>query len=223
MAELDRLHHLVLGNLVPAALDHHQLGFAADIDQVQVAVQPLLVGRVDQQLAFDARYPHRADRPVPGNVRDRQGRRRAVDGENVGVVHPVGAEQDGDDLGIVVVAVREQRTDRAIGHARGEDLFLGRPAFALEITAREFAGRGGFLAVIDREREEIQVFSWLGAGGGGDQDHRVTVLDGDGAAGLLGQFAGFNTKGCIPNRGLDSLMHTNRSFPAAGERIGLME
>ena len=112
--------------------------------------------------------------------------------EDVGVVFTIGAEQDGDDLGVVEITLREQRTQRAVRHAAGEDFLFGGAAFALEVTTGEHAGGGGFFLVFHGEREPgLAVFD-LGGGNGGDEDDGVTAADGDGTVGEFGEFAGFD-------------------------------
>ena len=60
------------------------------------------------------------------------------------------------DQGLVAVALVEQRADRTVDQARGQDLLLGGPAFALEEAARDLAGGERLLLVVHGEREEIE-------------------------------------------------------------------
>ncbi len=112
-----------------------------------------------------------------------------------GSILAVRAEEDGDDLGVVEVALREERTQRAIRHAAGEDFLFGRTAFALEVTAGELADGGRFFAVIDGEREPVLAFLDGGGGNGGDEDDGLAAADGDGAVGEFGELAGFDGDG----------------------------
>ena len=131
----------VSGSIARAALDHHDRVAARGDDQVQVAVGELRTGRVDDELAVDAADAHGRDRAVPRDVGDVQRGRRADDREHVGVVLVVVREHGGDDLRLAAEALREQRADRAVDQARGEDLLLGRAAFALEEAAGNLARR----------------------------------------------------------------------------------
>ena len=150
------------------------------------------MGGIGDELAVDAADAHRADRAGQRNVGDAERGGGAVDGEDVGVVFAVGAEEQGDDLGVVEVALGEERTQRTVGHAAGEDFLFGRAAFALEVAAGELAGGGGFFAVFDGEREQVLAFLDLGGGDGGDDDDGVAQADGDGAVGQFGELAGFD-------------------------------
>ena len=67
------------------------------------------------------------------------------------------------------------------------------PAFALEEAARDLAGSGGFLTVVDGQGEEIEPFAGLGPDDGG-QDDGLAVLDPGSRVGLLGNLAGFDAE-----------------------------
>ena len=82
-------------------------------------------------------------------------RGRGVDGEEVGLARAVALDERGVDLDVVVVAVGEERTDRAVAHARGEDLLGGRTRFALEEAAGELARGVELLAILALQGEEI--------------------------------------------------------------------
>ena len=114
---------------------------------------------------------------------------------------PVRAEQQGLDLHLVEISLGEQRTDRTIRDAAGENFLLGRAAFALEETAGETPRGRGLFTVIDREREKVQAPPGLGRAAGCDQDDGISELDGDRAVRLFGYFAGFNMNLCTANVG----------------------
>ena len=59
------------------------------------------------------------------------------------------------DLGLAGVALGEERPQRAVDHARGEDLLLVRPALALEEAAGDLAAGVGVLAVVDGQGQEV--------------------------------------------------------------------
>src|SRR5438105_3891866 len=88
------------------------------------------VRRVDDELAVEVADAHGADRVREGDLGDDQRGRGGVDGQDVGVVLAVGGEDEGDDLRLLAVALRERRPERAVDEARGQDLFLGGVSFA---------------------------------------------------------------------------------------------
>ena len=69
------------------------------------------------------------------------------------------------------------------------------------------------LLVVDRQREKIHPLARRFRGGGGCQDEGVTVPDGDGAAGLFREFAGFDGQGTTGDltRYLGCLQSHNRT------------
>ena len=58
-------------------------------------------------------------------------------------------------------------------------------------------GRVGVFAVVDGQRQEVDAFTRIRRVAGGDQDHRVAEANDDRAVGLLGELAGFETKGVL--------------------------
>ena len=150
----------------------------------------------------------------------RERRRRAGDGEHVGVVLGVGREHERDDLRLVAPAGREQRPDRPIDHAAGEHFLLGRLAFALEEAAGDAARRVGVFAVVDRQRQEVDAFARVRRVAGGDEHHRVAEAHDDRAVGLLGQLAGFEGDG-LGTDGDVTRVHSLASMNArSGSRCG---
>ena len=131
------------------------------------------MGRVDDELAVDAADAHGAERAGERDVGNQSAAQAPLMQRMSGSIFAVGAEEHADDLRVVEVALREERTQRAVGHAAGEDFLFGRTAFALEVAAGEFAGGGGFFAVVDGEREQVLAFLDLGGGDGGDEDDGV--------------------------------------------------
>ena len=59
------------------------------------------------------------------------------------------------NLHFVVEPLGKQRPDRPVDQAAGERFLHRRPAFALEEAAGELAGRGGPLAIVAGQREEV--------------------------------------------------------------------
>ena len=156
---------------------------------------------------------HAGDGLLERDLRERQRRRGAGDGEHVGVVVGVGREHQRDDLRFVAPAGGEQRTDRPVDQAAGEDFLLGRLAFALEEAAGDAARGVGVFAVVDRERQEVDAFARARRVARRDEHHRVAQADDDGAVGLLGQLAGLDRQGRPPS-GMSRLCIE----PSAGSR-----
>ena len=191
VSELEREQHRLLGDLVGAGLDHRQRVARADDDQVEIRVLVgLLERRVDDELAVDPGDANGAHRAEERQRRDRERGGRAVDAEDVVPVDHVRGEDGADHLHLVPEALRPERPDRAVDHARGEGRPLGRLPFALEEAARDLPGGVHLLLDVDGQREEVRVGAGLLPADGRREDHRVAGADDDCAVGLLGELAG---------------------------------
>ena len=196
-----------LGKFLGCAFDHDDFFSIADIDEVEVAVGALVMRGVDDELAVDATDAHGSDGSSERNVRNAQGGGGAVDRKDVGVVLAIGAQEECDDLCVVKVALRKERAQRTIGHARREDFLFGGTALAFEISAGEFANGGGFFFVFDGEREEVLAFLDGSGRDGGDDDDGVAAANGYGSVGEFGEFAGFKNDGSIACVGSGCMGH----------------
>ena len=189
VGDLERLEQLVLVHLVRPRLDHGQAVLRADDDQVEVRLFDLLERRVDDEAAVDDAHAHGADRAEERQRRDGQGRRDGVDAEDVVRGHQVGREDRGDALRLVAIALRPERPDGAVGHARGQDGALRRAPLPLEEPAGDLAGGVHALFDVDGQREEVRAFARLGPALRRAEDDGVAAADDDCAVRLLGELA----------------------------------
>src|SRR5471032_902591 len=65
-----------------------------------------------------------------------------------------------DHLRFTTPAISEQRTDRAVDQAGNQRFLFGRTAFALEVAAGNAACGIVFFLIVDRERQEVDAFTW---------------------------------------------------------------
>jgi len=214
--DLQRLDDLRLGHALGAGLDHHQPLAAAGHDDVQACPRALGVGRIEEELLVHQCDAHRADRPLEGNLGERDSCRGPVDGEHVGIVVRVGREDEGDDLRLMVPAGGEERAHRPVDHPAGEHFLLARLPLALEEPARDPARGVRVLAVVHRQRQEVDPLPLGGRVARGDQDDRVAEPDHDRAVGLLGQLARLEGQDPAPD-GEFTLVH--RSCLAGTSRL----
>ena len=202
VAEQDGLGHDVLGQELRAGLDHHDRVAGAGDDQVELGVLELAVRRVDDELAVDPADADRADRAVERDLADRQRRRGGDRADDVRVVLLVRREDRDDELDVVLVALGEERADRPVRQAGGEDRRLRRARLALDEAARDLARGVHPLLEVDREREEVEAGAGLGPVGGAEH-HGVAVADGDGAAGEACELAGLDGQRATTELGLE--------------------
>ena len=166
------------------------------------------------------RDAHGADGALERDARDRQGRRRAVDGEHVVGVLLVGAHDRDDDLGLVAEAVGERRAQRPVDQAAGQDGGVGGTALPAEEAAGDAPGGVHPLLDVDREREEVDAVTNALGGVRGDQCFGAGDLGDHGSLGLEGQLARLEREGLVGAadgpRDDDGFRHVCSSLPARG-------
>ena len=118
-----------LGKFFGTAFDHERFVFGADVDEVEVALGIFVMGGVGDKFTGDATDTDGGDGSGPRDVGDHEGSGGAVESEDIGVVLAVGAEKNGDDLGIVVVALGKRgRRGRSIMRQVRISFSVGRPS-----------------------------------------------------------------------------------------------
>ncbi len=175
VCELKRSHKLDFWQFLGGAFDHDHVVFRTDVNKIEIAVSALRVRWVSDELAIHATDTHGANRSGKRNVRNAQRSRRAVERENVRIIFSIRAEEQADDLGVVEISLRKERPKWPIGHARGERFLFRRPAFAPEITTREFSRCRRFFTIIDREWKKILTFFDGSGRDGADQHHGIAA------------------------------------------------
>ncbi len=157
------------------------------------ALRLLLERREREELAVDARDANGRDRTAPRDVRDVERGASGRHREDVGGVVLVARQDRRDDLRVVLEALGEERSARAVHEPRREDLVVALPALALEEAARDLAGREGLLDVVAGEGEKVDAGP-LVAADGGDEDDALPVGDEHRAVRLLGEAARLEDK-----------------------------
>ena len=148
----------------------------------------LAPAREGDPLAVDQGQTHAGDRAFERQAGDHGGGGGGVQCDDVVCVIRVDGEHGFDDLHFVAQGVREQRTQRTVDDAAGQDGFGARTAFAAEERARDLAGCVHLLFHVHGQREEVVVLLRAGTGGGRGQNHRIIVkIGGDGTIRLLGE------------------------------------
>ena len=184
--ELQRLHHVGLGDLFGPALDHHDGFLGARHHDVDVGLLALLGRRVRDELAIDAPHSHPGDGAVEGNVGHPHRRRGPTQAQHVGVVLLVRRDDAQHDLRVVRIPLGEQRPAAPVDEPARQGLFLRQLALAAEVPTGDTARRVHVFLVLDRQRQEVDVSLVLRADRGGE-NHRVAVPHHRRAVGLLGQ------------------------------------
>ena len=114
--ELERSHKLDFRHFLGCAFDHDYVVFRADVNKIEIALSALRVRWVRDELAIHTTDTHGANRSSERNVGNTQRSRRAVERENVGVIFPIRAQEQADDLGVVEISLRKERPEWPISH-----------------------------------------------------------------------------------------------------------
>ena len=155
----------------------------------------LAPAREGDPLAVNQGQTHAGDRAFERQTGDHGGGGGGVQCDDVVCVIRVDGEHGFDDLHFVAQGVREQRTQRTVDDAAGQDGFGARTAFAAEERARDLAGCVHLLFHVHGQREEVVVLLRAGTGGGRGQNHRIIVkIGGDGTIRLLGETTGLEAQ-----------------------------
>ena len=215
LRELEGRDEVLLGDLVRRALIHDHVGLVAHIDQVELGLRLLGVGRIYHELTADAPDADGTEGPVPWDVGDAERGRGTQYGQDVRVILTVGGKQDGLDLHLVEPSLGEQGADGAVGEAAREDFLLGGAPLALEIAAGELPGCGGSFTIIHGQWKKLLTGLGLGRGDGRYQDDGFAELDRDGSVGLLRITTGLDDNLLIADRNDNFLGHvTNGACPS---------
>ena len=209
VGDVQRIEDLGLADAFRARLDHEDRLAGAGDDQVHLEFLEGLLRRVDDEVARQFADADRADVVGDGDRRDRQGRRGAVHRKDVVGVDVVHGQRGGDDLGLVVPSLGEERANRTVDHARGQRGLLAGTALATEERARDLAGRVHPLLDVDRQGEEVTIPQ--ASHRRCAEDQRVAGLDDNCAAGLPRQFAGLESDLAIAdlNRNAANVKHAH--------------
>ena len=202
MTEHDGVVHLVVGNAVGARFDHRNALAGGSDGGRHPGNLSLLLGGVDDILAVNHADGTTRDGSVPRNVGNGDCDGRADHRHYFGLAVRVNAHNGADDGNVVSHALVEQRTDRTVNYAAGEDRMLRGSSLSFEIGAGNSADGVELLLVVNGKREEIHTLSGLCGCGYGAVYNGVAVGDKAGAVGELRHFAGLDLEGSACKFGL---------------------
>ena len=187
VTEHEGISHQVFGQLIGEAFDHEDRFTATGDDQVQTGRGDLLHGREQHELVIDQTDANTSDRASERQRRHSQCRTTTGDRPDIGIIHAIARQDVGHHLNFVDVTFREQRTNRTVGQTGSQNFLQRWAAFPLEVSTGELARSCETLAVIASQRKEIGTWP-RGAVLCSNKNSRLTKLDEDGSAGLLGPF-----------------------------------
>ena len=210
MCALHRGQEVSFGDFLSRTFHHEELATETSIEKVEIGLSAFVVAGVDHPFAIDATDANATNRAHEGHVGEVKCRRGGVHGQDVGFVLTVAADQHGVDLHVVVVTVREERTNRTVAHTSDQRFLFGGTLFALEETAREAACGIKLFAIFTLKREEVNPFTRFIRARDGTKNGGITHGYGYGTGGLLSQETGFDGHGLSGDFGREFLtvLHT---------------
>ena len=185
----DGTHHLVVGDLVRARLDHEDGVLRACEVEVDGALFALRRVGVDDVFAVNEADDHRTRGARPGDIGDGERDGRADHGKRLGRDVGLDGERGGDDHHVVEEALGEEGTKGTVDEARRQNGFVARPALATLEAARDLADRKHLLFIVHLKGEEIDALSGGRRHADGDHDRRLAAADDAHAVGLFGILA----------------------------------
>ena len=216
MRKTEGFHHPALGHVLGSRLHHHNGVVGTRHDEIQCRSIQIGEGRAQDELIVDQTHAHRANGGVKGKVRNSERRGGAGDREDIGIVLAIRGQQETGHLRFATPATRKQGPQRPIDQATGDDLLLVRPAFPLEEATRDPTRRVEALAIVHRQRQEVDVRPVTAGGRNGGQHDRVAQADGHRSRGLLGQTACFDDQIVVADLCLYRVNQLSCSFSGAG-------
>ena len=185
MGLVDGLNHLLLRNLVGAGLDHDDLLFGGSHGQVQVAVLPLLLGRIDYKLTVHHAHLGHGTGAVKGDVRNAGGNRRTQHGNQLRAAGGIHAHDHVVQGHVIAVILGEQRAHGPVDDTAGQYGVLAGLPLSLVEAAGYLAHRIQLLLKLHAQREKVDSLSGLLGRGRGAEHHRVPVMHERTPVGLL--------------------------------------
>ena len=189
VAEVDRLDHVLLGQLVGACLHHHHTGGGASHNQIKIAALNLPVAGVEHKVVAEQGHPHRRHRAGEGDLGQQGGDGGSRHREHVGGNALIERQHGGNHLDVVPQPGGEEGPQGAIDQPGGEDRALGGACFAAEEAAGNPTGGVEPLLVVAGEGEKIDAFAAAGAGGG-DENGCIATFNQHRTPGLGGETTG---------------------------------
>src|SRR4051794_39786746 len=94
--KIERLDEFSLRQFVGSAFDHDDVVFGPDVNEIEIALLALGVSGIGDELTVNASDANRADRSGKGDVGDGQGSRGSIQGEDIGIVFTISAQEKAD-------------------------------------------------------------------------------------------------------------------------------
>ena len=188
----DGIEDNVFRQFVGTSLHHHYGIFRAGNGEVQGADFTLFFRGIDDEFIIYTAYAHTGNRAHKGNIGNAECCRGTNHGSQFRRVILFYGHNRSNNLHVIAVAFREQRTNRTVNQTGAKDSVARRTALTFDKTAGNLTGSIHFFFIIYGQREEIHAFTGFRRSRCRYQHDRITIADKGCAVGLFRQFAGFN-------------------------------
>ena len=158
---------------------------------------------VDDDLAVYKTDGNAGDRAVPRDIGDGDRDRGTDHRGDLGSAVGIHGHHGGDDTDVVAHILGEQRTDRAVDDAGGQDRLLAGSALTAHIAAGDLTHGIELLFIVHGQREEVDAVPRLCGSGRRYVDDGLAVAYQTRAVGELGHFAGLNDQRSARELGLE--------------------
>ena len=123
--------------LLTVDLDHVDRIGASGEYEIKIAVSPLGVRRIDDELAIDSAEPTGTNGTEERYLADGQGGTSAYHAQHIRIVVLIGAKNGDKDLHLIEIPIREERPDAPVDLSGCQNFFCARSAFSFHKTARK--------------------------------------------------------------------------------------
>ena len=176
MSLVDSFDHGSLRNLISTCFDHDHFLSGRSNGQVQIALLPLLLAGIDDELAIDHAYLGHSAGTIKRNIRNAGSDSSTDHGYQLWTTLGIYAHYHVVQGYVVTVILGEQGTHRSVDDTAGQNSVLACLAFSLVETAGDLTHSVHFLFVLYTQREEIDTVSGLLGSGCGTENSGITIV-----------------------------------------------
>ena len=173
---VDSFDHGSLRNLISTCFDHDHFLSGRSNGQVQIALLPLLLAGIDDELAIDHAYLGHSAGTIKRNIRNAGSDSSTDHCYQLGTTLGIYAHYHVVQGYVVTVILGEQGTHRSVDDTAGQNSVLACLALSLIEAAGDLTHSVHFLFVLYTQREEIDTVSGLLGSGCGTENSGITIV-----------------------------------------------
>ena len=161
----DSIQHSFFGNFFSTCFYHQDSIFSTCNSKVQKACASLFNGGVDDEFAINQANANTCDGTFKRNVRNGQCAGSTYHCRHIRSIVRVNGNCGCYDLYVIMISVREHRTDRTVNQAAGQNSLFARTTFTFNKATGNFTYGIHFFFKVNGQREKVYTFTrCFGAG-----------------------------------------------------------